>query len=138
MGVYLEQGLRSNMDGEISAVELREMLDSGNSIRVVDIRAPSAFNRGHIPGSENVPFPELTQRIDSFNGNDHIVTACPHGQASVQAARLLASYQRFTGRVESLAPGITGWAREHELVVGDESTATDYGSKSDDQPKSPF
>jgi rhodanese-related sulfurtransferase len=126
------------MDGEISVGELHEMLDSGSSIRVVDIRSPSAFRRGHISGSENVPFAELTQRIESFNGSDHVIVACPHGQASVQAARLLASYEGFTGRVESLEPGITGWAQEYELAVSDETTTTDRGAGSNDGPESPF
>ena len=46
------------MDEEISAEGLRTLLDSGDPVRVVDIRSPGAFERGHIPGSENVPFAE--------------------------------------------------------------------------------
>ena len=87
------------MDEEISAEELQGLLDSGDPVRVVDIRTPGAFERGHIPGSENVPFAELTARIESFAGEAHVVTVCPHGQASQQAARLIGSYEGFRGRV---------------------------------------
>lgn len=102
------------MDDEISAAELHELLD-GDGVRVVDIRSPAAFQRGHIPGSENMPFQELTGRIEELAGADHVVTVCPHGEASVQAARLVASYEGFDGRIESMADGIEGWAEQYGL-----------------------
>jgi rhodanese-related sulfurtransferase len=97
------------MDGEISADELKELLDADAPVRIVDIRSPVQFRRRHIPGSENVPFPELTTRIDEVAAADRVVTVCPHGQSSVQAARLIDSFEGFDGRVESLKPGIDGW-----------------------------
>lgn len=115
------------MDGEISADELWELLQSDDPVRILDIRSPRQFRRGHIPESENVPFAELTGRIEEFAGANHVVTVCPHGQASVQAARLLDSFEGFDGRVESLRSGIEGWP--HELVqaetTGTETTGTD-------------
>lgn len=102
------------MDEEISAAELHDLLESG-SVRVVDIRSPASFARGRVPGSENVPFAELTARIEEFTGDDHVVTVCPHGKASVQAARLIGSYEGFEGDVASLEPGIEGWAEEYDL-----------------------
>ncbi len=103
------------MDGEISANELWELLRADKSVRIVDIRSPGQFRRGHIPGSENVPFAELTARIEEFDGDERVVTVCPHGKASVQAARLIGSFDDFDGRVESLESGIEGWS--HELEV---------------------
>lgn len=97
------------MDGEISADELADLIDAGADVRVVDIRSPAAFARGHIPDSVNIPFAELPQRVEELTGAERVVTVCPHGKASVQAARLVGSYQGSTGRVESLAAGIEGW-----------------------------
>ncbi|WP_178915394.1 rhodanese-like domain-containing protein [Natronomonas gomsonensis] len=122
------------MDGEISAAELQALLDDGEDVRIVDIRSPTAFTRGHIPGSENVPFGELTTRIEEFADADRVVTVCPHGQASQQAARLIGSFEGFSGRVDSLAPGIEGW--EYELASGEE---TESGiAAGDDGPDAPF
>lgn len=126
------------MDDEISAAELHDLLESG-SVRVVDIRSPAAFARGHIPGSVNVPFAELTSRIEEFDGDDHVVTVCPHGKASVQAARLISSYGGFSGRIVSLAPGIEGWAEEYDLesggaMSGEAEAETDGGG----DPAPPF
>ena len=118
------------MDGELSAEELRELLDADADVRVVDIRSPAAFRRGHIPGSENVPFEELTDRIESVADADRVVTVCPKGEASVQAARLIDSFEDFAGRVDSLEPGIEGWPYELESE-GTEAPA-------DEGPGAPF
>lgn len=98
------------MDGEIEPASLADLLaaDEGGPL-VLDIRAPHAFRRGHIPGSLNVPMAELTGRIEAVDGADHVVTVCPHGEASVQAARLVSAYGGFDGTVESLAGGLEAW-----------------------------
>jgi rhodanese-related sulfurtransferase len=108
------------MDGEISAEELQSLLEADEDVRIVDIRSPAAFERGHIPGSECIPFGDLPKSVDQLEGADRVVTVCPHGQASVQAANLIQSYEGLDedARVESLADGITGWTGE--VVGGDE------------------
>jgi rhodanese-related sulfurtransferase len=118
------------MDGEISPDELRTLLDDGNDadIRVVDIRNPGAFARGYIPGSENIPAPELTDRVEELDGVDRVVTVCPHGEASVQAARLVGSYRGVDGPVESLAGGLEAWdgpleREDSDAAEADDSTA---------------
>jgi len=119
------------MDGEISAAELSELLEADGDVHVVDIRPQGAFDRGHIPGSVNVPFAELPNRIEELDGADRVVTVCPHGKASVQAARLVGSYEGTTGVVESLADGIEGW-REGGYPWESEAQAVDEG------PDAPF
>jgi rhodanese-related sulfurtransferase len=100
---------------EISADGLQALLDEDEPVRIVDIRAPGAFSRGHIPGSECTPFARLTQEIDAFDDDTHVVTVCPHGQASKQAARLIDSYEGFSGTVQSLKAGYQGWEQEYEV-----------------------
>jgi rhodanese-related sulfurtransferase len=127
------------MDGEISAEELQELLETNGDVRIVDIRSPAAFRRGHIPRSENVPFGELTERIEDFTEAERVVTVCPHGKASQQAARLIGSYEGFSGRVDSLEPGIEGWPYDLEEDV---ERASDGGSDEDEAadegPEAPF
>ncbi len=116
------------MDGEISPETVETLLGTPDAPRVVDIRSPGAFRRGHIPDSENIPFAELPQRIAALDGADRIVTVCPHGQASIQAARLLKSYEgTAAARVESMEGGLVEW--EGDLVVDAEP---------DEGPESPF
>ena len=96
------------MDGEIGNEEMRALLEADDA-RVVDIRSPAAFRRGHIPGSENVPLQSLIDSVERFDDAERVVTVCPKGKSSVQAARLIASYDGFDGRVESFEPGLSGW-----------------------------
>jgi rhodanese-related sulfurtransferase len=120
------------MDGEIGVEELESLLDNDEA-RVVDIRSPAAFKRGHIPGSENVPFPSLIDEVEQFEGEDRVVTVCPKGESSVQAARLIASYGGFDGRVDSFGPGLRAW--DGPLADGHD----DENESSDDEgPDAPF
>jgi len=97
------------MDGEISAAELEAALEDGDDPLIVDIRNPEQFERRRIAGSINVPMSRLPQGIDRVSGADHVITVCPHGKASVRAARLITSFEDFDGVVESLASGIADW-----------------------------
>jgi rhodanese-related sulfurtransferase len=138
------------MDGEIDPDELAALLDErkaedgdshdpADALRIVDIRDRRAFDRGHVPDSECIPFPELTTRIAELEGAARIVTVCPHGVASRQAAQLIGSYAGIEdARVESLRGGIEAWERtDGELVP----TATDDAGPADapdEGPDAPF
>lgn len=97
------------MDGEISHAELETLLEDEEPPAIVDIRNPPDFQREHIPGSTNIPFNALPQEVEQLRGEDHVVTVCPHGKASIQAAQLVASFEGFDGCVESLERGISAW-----------------------------
>lgn len=118
------------MDGEVSADELSALLEDGD-VRVVDIRRRAAFERGHIPGSECIPFQELPNAIDQLEGADRVVTVCPHGESSVQAARLIQSYEGIAedAEVKSLAEGLVGWSGE--LVDESRSSRSNEGPETD-------
>ena len=113
-------------DLEISPEELERLVDEGADVRIVDIRSPAAFNRGHIPGSENIAFHELPQRIDELEDADRIVTVCPHGQASLQAVRLISSYEGTANvRVESLHGGLEAWSSALEKATNERAGNTE-------------
>jgi len=121
------------MDGEITPDELSTLLSEG-SPRVVDIRSPAQFRRGHIPDSENVPFGELPDAVEEFADADRIVTVCPHGKASVQAAQLFASYEGTADAVvESLDGGLEAWDGPLE---SDEAASERPPRDSTDDPES--
>lgn len=140
------------MDGEIDVRELAELLETDGDVRVVDIRDERAFRRGHVPGSECIPFPELTTRVAELDGADRVVTVCPHGIASRQAAELVGSYAGSAdARVESLRGGIEAWERERGLTASESANATSTtdetrgteptgtpGAEPDEGPDAPF
>ena len=116
------------MDGEIGSDELQVALESDGPPLVVDIRSPTQFRREHISGSVIVPMHELPRQIDRVADEDHVVTVCPHGKASVQAAHLITSFEGFQGRVESLSCGLEGWDGETDDSAGDSSTGWSSGA----------
>jgi len=120
------------MAEEITSGELAALLDGDDDVRVVDIRSPVAYARERIPGSENVPFPQLPTRVDELADADRVVTVCPHGRDSLRAADIVASYAGIDEDtpVESLAGGLTGWDGPVE--------SDDAGSASDGGPAAPF
>ena len=134
------------MDAEISAAEVSELLEGDDPPVVVDIRNPPAYARGHVPGSLNIPFSQLPSRVAELEGADRIVTVCPQGKASVQAARLISSYEG-TGdaRVESMAEGLEGWTGDLETDAETSETSETGGTaesaetaEADEGPQSPF
>ena len=99
------------MVGRISAVELHERIEAGESIQVIDVRPEIAYRRGHIPGAENLPIHWFTEAIEEHDWGEEIVVACPHGESSLQAARLLEAYEG-TGKdthIANLADGYEAW-----------------------------
>jgi rhodanese-related sulfurtransferase len=104
------------MVDEIEPDELKRRIDEGDSPQIIDIRNGEHFAEGHIPGAENVPFNKITESIDEYDWGDDIVVACPIGQSSQQAARLIESYEGFDGKVANLEGGYREW--EYELEEG--------------------
>src|SRR6056297_2082385 len=132
---------RSFMNGEIGNERMRALLDAEDA-HIIDIRSPAAFRRGHIPGSKNVPLGSLVDSVERFDDAERVVTVCPHGKSSVQAARLIASYEGFDGRVESFEPGLTGWegaledgrTESADSGAGADTTPADDGAGADTTP----
>ena len=112
---------------------------TGSAVRIVDIRDRRAWNRGHLPGSESIPFPELTTRIAELEGADRVVTVCPHGIASKQAAQLIGSYEGTAdARVESLRGGIEAWERDVGTLERTEPSDEHNDGSGDEGPDAPF
>jgi rhodanese-related sulfurtransferase len=103
---------------EIPPEEVKAKLDAGAEIQVIDIRSQAAFDAGHVPGATNVPMRELPARIDDVEWSDDVVVVCPIGQSSVQAARLIGSFEGVddAASVRSMAGGYDAW--EWDLETG--------------------
>jgi thiosulfate/3-mercaptopyruvate sulfurtransferase len=108
------------MVDEMEPEELRDRLDRGENVQVVDIRQPGSFAEGHIPGATNVPFDRFAREIDDHEWGEEVVVVCPMGESSLQAARLLESYEAVDedARVANLQGGYRGW--DYDLETGSE------------------
>ncbi|WP_336362921.1 rhodanese-like domain-containing protein [Halalkalicoccus salilacus] len=123
-------------DDEITPAELNDLLKNEEEVRIVDIRSPSQFERGAIPDSENIPFGELPQRVEALDGAERVVTVCPHGKASLQAMRLIESYEGLgEADVRSLEGGLDAWSRDYGLDSdGNEESEESDGESAAEAP----
>jgi len=60
----------------VSAQELKQRLDSGNDVIVVDTRTLSFFDRAHIPGAIQLLGPEIDEHLDVLARDVDIVLYC--------------------------------------------------------------
>lgn len=111
------------MDGEIDSASLQALLESDDPPLLLDVSPAAAYEAGHVPGSEHVPLAELPAAIERIADADRVVTICPHGLASVKAARIVSAYEDFDGTVESLAGGFEAWDGPIERGVETEDAA---------------
>ena len=92
---------------EITAVELKQRLDRGDTLTIVDVREPNEYQINRIPGSVLIPLGDVPKRYGELNPGDEIVMQCKSGVRSAKAADFLRSVG-FT-RVLNLKGGILDW-----------------------------
>lgn len=80
---------------------------SGKSF-VLDVRQPSEFQSGHIPGAVNIPLPELRSRINEIPANSAVMVYCQVGLRGYVAQRIL--LQRGIEKVKNLSGGYLSWS----------------------------
>ena len=81
------------MENLIRVNELQTYLDDEVSPTIIDVRAPEAYARGHLPGAVNIPASQLSASLDTIPSDRPIVTYCnmhnPGNSGSENAAELL-------------------------------------------------
>jgi len=96
-----------NTATEITSVELKQRLDRGDKLKIVDVREPNEYQINRIPGSELIPLGDVPKRVNELNPDDEIVVHCKMGGRSAKAADFL----RSVGfkKVLNLKGGILDW-----------------------------
>lgn len=93
--------------------ELMVRLDAGERVRVLDIRSPRDFARGHLPGALNVPRQELARRVARVAGGESEqppVLVCQSDLRSIAAAKRLE--RSGQGKVVVMKGGMHRWKRD--------------------------
>jgi adenylyltransferase/sulfurtransferase len=115
MGAFC--GLKKKQDEvvvpEITAVELKEKLEKGEGIKVIDIREPHERAIAKFVCKDDtaqaIPEGQLVRRQEELGGV--AVILCKEGKKSIRAIREL--YENgYKGSLFSLKDGINGWAKD--------------------------
>ncbi|HYE66222.1 MAG TPA: molybdopterin-synthase adenylyltransferase MoeB [Pyrinomonadaceae bacterium] len=101
---------------EITATELKQRLDSGDDIQLIDVREPHEYQIARIPTARLIPLGEVLNRISEIDPGRETVMHCKGG---VRSAKAIEALQRagFSGRLRNLKGGITAWSNEVDPSV---------------------
>ncbi|MER3514919.1 MAG: molybdenum cofactor biosynthesis protein MoeB [Chloroflexota bacterium] len=105
-----EDGSGLALEWEITPRELKERLERGERIVIVDVREPHEWDIAHIEGARLIPLGELAARVHELDSADQIVLHCKTGARSARALEFL----RGIGfrKLKNLKGGINACARE--------------------------
>ena len=92
-----------------------EQLKQQGQVQIVDIRAPEAYQAGHIEGALHLHQGNIAQFIMDADYDEPLLVVCYHGISSQSAAQYLAE-QGFD-EVYSLLGGMEAWARAGQEIV---------------------
>ena len=113
-GVVSDEAAEASADSTLTPRELRELLDSGKKVALIDVREPVEWDINHIEGAQLVP----KSTLESGEGlaklpQDRIpVLYCKTGVRSAEA--LAAVKKAGFSDAKHLQGGIVAWARQLE------------------------
>ena len=98
----------------IKQVEQLKSISKNKNALLVDVREPSEFNSGHIPGAINIPLRTLTQNLDKIPQNRPVILYCTTGYRTAMGVMSLEmlGYHNVSG----FPPSIQGWKAAGELL----------------------
>jgi adenylyltransferase/sulfurtransferase len=97
---------------DVTPTQLRQLLDTGEPIIVVDVREPFELRMANLEkvGAVHIPLGQLPERMSELDPAARTVMVCHTGNRSARAAQFLAA--NGFERVHNLSGGIDGWSKE--------------------------
>ncbi|MGI9140824.1 MAG: MBL fold metallo-hydrolase [Gemmatimonadaceae bacterium] len=105
-----------------NAEGLEPRLKAGE-VTVIDVRAPSEWNAGHLPGVPNIPLGQLEDRLAEIPRGKPVVLQCQSGARSSIAASLLQKHG--VKEVTNLSGGFLGWESAGKPVIREAKAGSD-------------
>ena len=101
---------------EITATELKQRLDNGDDIQIIDVREADEVAIGTIPNSVHIPLGQVIARTAEINPARETVIHCKMGGRSARAIDAL-KRSGFAGNLINLKGGIIAWSNEVDPSV---------------------
>ena len=101
---------------ELTPLEIRDRLEAGDAVVVVDCREAFELSLARLPGVVHIPLSQLADRADELDAEAPTVVMCHHGVRSLSGAAILL-HAGFS-EVWSMRGGIELWATTVDPSVG--------------------
>jgi sulfur-carrier protein adenylyltransferase/sulfurtransferase len=107
-----ERAMETNEVPEITVEELKDRLDRGDPLTIIDVREPHEWDIGNLEpqGARLIPLGELPERYGEIDPGEEIVLQCRSGARSARALDFLRG-QGYS-RLLNLRGGILAWSEE--------------------------
>ena len=110
-----EATVSTNGIKEISAKELKTMIDHKDKFVLLDVREPHEYQIAKIPGSRLIPLGEVATRSNELDTADDIVVMCRSGARSAKA--IYALQKMGFKRLRNLRGGVLAWSQDVDPSV---------------------
>lgn len=109
--------------GAGDAAAVKEAVDVGGAY-LIDVRQPSEYEEGHIPGAVNIPIRELTKNLDLIPMDQAVIVYCASGY---RAAMSMASLQMLGyDNVKAFGASYKGWVAAEQEISTDGFAGTQF------------
>ena len=92
----------------IDPKSLYSRLQSGEPIRIVDVRTAMEFRMGHVAGATNIPLTSIRDHIEGVAGDELIAVICQSGHRSHMACQKI---EAAHPQALSVSGGTAAWAK---------------------------
>ena len=101
---------------EITVTELKQKMDDGDDIQLIDVRQPDEYDFAKIEGAKLIPLGEIMRRMDEIDETKETIVHCKMGGRSARAIEAM-QHAGFKGELKNLTGGITAWSDEVDPTV---------------------
>lgn len=102
----------------ISIEQLDQLQTSPTKPQLIDVRGPSEFAAGHIPGAINIPMDQIESRLDDLHEED-VVLVCQSGRRAGMTCELI---QHQHPKLKVLDGGTVAWQTANRPIVSSTQT----------------
>jgi len=113
-GIRGQEKPANGRSGDMTPEELKQRLDAGDDLFVLDVRDPHEYQICNL-GGHLIPLKDLPQRVSELDPSREIVVHCKMGGRSAKAVDFLK--QNGFSNVHNLAGGIQAWAERVDPKV---------------------
>jgi rhodanese-related sulfurtransferase len=103
------------MSVSITVQELKQKLDRGEKLVLIDVREPWEYNIAKISGAQLIPLGTLASEYKKLDSSAEIVMHCHMGMRSMDATQFL--LQQGFKNVKNLTGGINAWSQQIDPSV---------------------
>jgi adenylyltransferase/sulfurtransferase len=101
---------------EITATELKQKIDAGEDVQIIDVREENEYNYAKIPNASLIPIGQILNRVNELDPSREAVLHCHGGGRSSRAIEAL-KRAGYEGKLSNLKGGITAWSDEVDPSV---------------------